>query len=296
MSLQDLACLWSEVGKPINDSILLASGCGNGVALLECSQCGMRFHDPRLAGDGRFYEAINVGKDYYVDGRPEFGFALRLAECIRARTVLDVGCGSGVFLDQAAAHGLMTSGMELNKASAEVARIRGHRIYQDLLTSDFVKSSEARFDLITFFQVVEHLPDPQAVLRESAKLLSPNGRIVVSVPNFSGLGLLFPTEPHQWPPHHVTRWRREDLRRLGKNLGLETETLSGDRLYGGAITTFLNLEYKLRKAIVRPTGWITPFNARIAGWLFSKLGLKYLFVASGLSLYAVYRRRQGETS
>jgi len=287
-SREEILQLWAVVGKPLPEQLL--SGYPDQIDLLVCQSCGLRFHDPKLAGGGDFYEAIDAGSGYYVGSRPEFIYALRRARTNAATSVLDVGCGAGLFLDQAKAEGLRTFGMELNQTAASLAHNKGHRVFSDLLTSQFTENCAERFDLITFFQVVEHLPEPVAVLIQAKKLLANDGQIIISVPNFSGLGCLFSTEPHQWPPHHLTRWRRRDLYHLGSALGMRTSAVSGDVLYGGALRVFLNLEYRLRRHIGKPTGWVSPRTARIASFLYSKFGLKYIFRSSGLSLYAVYRK------
>jgi len=286
-SKREIIQLWAEVGKPLPERLL--SDYPDQIDLLICKSCGLKFHDPRLAGGGDFYEAIDAGPGYYIESRPEFVYALGCASTHAAKSVLDVGCGAGLFLDQAKAGGLRTFGMELNQAAASLARNKGHRVFSDLLTSQFTENCPERFDVITLFQVVEHLPDPIAVLKQAKKLLAKDGQIIVSVPNFSGLGCFFSTDPHHWPPHHLTRWRRKDLNHLGNVLGMKTHAVSGDVLYAGGLRVFLNLEYRLRRLIGKRTGWISPRTARISSFLYSKFGLKYIFRGSGLSLYAVYR-------
>ena len=67
---------------------------------------------------------------------------------------------------------------------------------------------------MSFFQVVEHVPDPRRFLSEARTLVAPGGFLIVSVPNRDGIFRLLPYDPANMPPHHVSRWRQRDLERL----------------------------------------------------------------------------------
>src|SRR5258707_662182 len=68
------------------------------VARCRCVRCGFGFFDPRLAGNEAFYRELER-PEYFATSRPEFARTLGFARRNKVRRVLDVGCGSGIFLD-----------------------------------------------------------------------------------------------------------------------------------------------------------------------------------------------------
>jgi SAM-dependent methyltransferase len=100
--------------------------------------------------------------------------------------LLDVGCASGKFLRQMGAVGWQLAGIEYDPEAAEKARSTGAEIFVgDPTRAPFV---DRRFDLITAFHSLEHMPDPLAVLTRMMAWLAPDGLAVVEVPNVAGLG------------------------------------------------------------------------------------------------------------
>lgn len=99
---------------------------------------------------------------------------------------LDVGCGSGSVLGLAQALGWRTAGIEMDAGAATRARPFAHELHVgDVLTAPF---EPGRFDLVTAFHVLEHVPDPIAMLRRMLDWLAPGGIVIVEVPNAGGLG------------------------------------------------------------------------------------------------------------
>jgi len=101
----------------------------------------------------------------------------------RGARVLDVGCGTGSFLDLLTAHrGADVVGVEPNAERALDARSRGHSVF----TGFYDASSAAelgRFDVILFADVLEHMPHPGPALRLASQWLEPGGCVIASIPN-----------------------------------------------------------------------------------------------------------------
>jgi SAM-dependent methyltransferase len=99
---------------------------------------------------------------------------------------LDVGCGSGWALGVAQKLGWRVAGIEVDAPAAEKARRFTRDIHVgDVMTAPF---SSGSFDLITAFHVLEHVPEPLAMLRRMLDWLAPGGGLVIEVPNVGGLG------------------------------------------------------------------------------------------------------------
>ena len=287
---RDIVALWRAVGREFSPAALAPMDDTTRVTLWRCRACGFQFYDPRLAGGGKFYEEL-MAREYYVEQRPEFPFTLRLAREQGVRSVLDVGGGDGVFLDQARQQGLTTWGVELNEAAAERASAKGHRMIRKPLEQITPEEAGGGVDLLTLYQVVEHVPDPVGFVREAARLVRPGGLIVIAVPHEYRICGLIPLDPANWPPHHLSRWRKRDLRALVELLGLELVSLHGDRLHGSDLEQFIPMHNRLAAAIGRRTHPLDETGARWLSFFYRKLGAKYFFPRLGLSLCLVARRK-----
>jgi SAM-dependent methyltransferase len=100
--------------------------------------------------------------------------------------ILDIGCGRGITLSLLREGGWETFGTEISETAASHARtLLGDSVFVgDLLAAPWPESS---FDVVSIWHVLEHLPDPSAVLGKCRELLRPGGVLVVAVPNFESL-------------------------------------------------------------------------------------------------------------
>ena len=95
--------------------------------------------------------------------------------------VLDIGTAGGAFLDAAAEFGFDAYGMEPSKDLVERGKARGLKLEQGTIEDhNFAAHS---FDMVSLWDVIEHLPDPKAALIEIRKLLKPNGVLVINFPD-----------------------------------------------------------------------------------------------------------------
>ncbi|MDZ4695677.1 MAG: class I SAM-dependent methyltransferase [Deltaproteobacteria bacterium] len=98
-----------------------------------------------------------------------------------AASILDVGCGNGEFLTAAAERGCKTFGLDFSLAAAELCRERGLMADSgDFLAYEFKDRSP--FDLVTFWDVCEHLQSPMDFIAKALTLVKPGGYVVVKVP------------------------------------------------------------------------------------------------------------------
>jgi 2-polyprenyl-3-methyl-5-hydroxy-6-metoxy-1,4-benzoquinol methylase len=104
-----------------------------------------------------------------------------------AKRVLEFGCSSGFMTKALKERGCWVVGIDLNEEDAAgAARYADDLIIADLERDDFVaKLGGGSFDVLLFGDVLEHLRDPLATLREARELLAPGGFVVISVPNIA---------------------------------------------------------------------------------------------------------------
>ena len=120
------------------------------------------------------------------------------------------------------------SGSEANAKAVEVARSKGHNVFQATAEdAALIVPQDMNFDIIFLGQTMEHLDDPLIALNRLRLLLSPDGKIVVSVPNLDSKQVEFfgPTWAHWHMPYHRTLLSRQGLRRLARLAGMRFERL-----------------------------------------------------------------------
>ncbi len=100
------------------------------------------------------------------------------------RRLLDVGCANGAFgMTVKERLGAEVWGIEIHEPAARVAQKRLDRVLIGDALASMATMPEGHFDCVTFNDVLEHLVDPEALLRETKKHLAPGGVVIASIPN-----------------------------------------------------------------------------------------------------------------
>ncbi len=162
-----------------------------------CQTCGLRWHDYQLPED--YYEGNDYwtqilgaggGGDSYVQKSYErYGDRILECmnyigtECIYGKRVLDFGCAEGMLLDAVKGIAGETIGVELNREMLGSLRKRGHYAYETL--EECLEQEAGSVDAAVSFDVIEHVMDPQKVLRQLYELLDEGGRIIMGTPTDS---------------------------------------------------------------------------------------------------------------
>jgi SAM-dependent methyltransferase len=133
--------------------------------------------------------------------------------------VLDAGCGSGRTLEELRDYGEV-HGVELDPEAAEVARARGVGEVE-IGRLEELPWPDARFDLITCLDVVEHTPDDRVALRELRRVCAPGGWLLVTVPAYQALWSM-----HDDANHHFRRYGRRTLRAAALDAGWQLRRMT----------------------------------------------------------------------
>jgi 2-polyprenyl-3-methyl-5-hydroxy-6-metoxy-1,4-benzoquinol methylase len=181
------------------------------------SPTGLVFFEPRVVGDGAFYqtyydewdvhERLNDVADTRVDYKRAASFIPDGAE------VVDVGCGPGVFRRHLS-HARYTGLDPYAGPDADEVVIR------ETLEAYAAQRPES-FDVATAFHVIEHVPDPRRHAELMVRLLKPGGLLILAAPLHPSPLTEIPNLPINIPPHHVTWWNPGAYRALAAELGLE---------------------------------------------------------------------------
>ena len=196
--------------------------------ILRCGDCRLAFSAERSTQKelSALYQEMDVRVyESELRGRAETaGRHLDIVKkCCRGGSLLDIGCASGLFLERAAEAGWEVTGIEpseiLYRRAKEKLAERGEVVCATLQDS-FLPS--ASFDLLTAWDVLEHVPDPVEFMHASAALLRDGGYLIVNVPDIDSL----PSRilGARWPlllPEHLNYFNRESLRLCGERAGFE---------------------------------------------------------------------------
>ncbi|HUS04428.1 MAG TPA: class I SAM-dependent methyltransferase [Dehalococcoidia bacterium] len=101
-------------------------------------------------------------------------------------SLLDIGCGEGFFLSNAANAGYRTKGIELSQDAAAYAK-REFGLDIEAGAFEDVQFPGNYFDVVTLWQVLEHIPHPLEILKEAHRILKPGGLIAASTPDIEGI-------------------------------------------------------------------------------------------------------------
>lgn len=112
------------------------------------------------------------------------------------KRVLDVGCGGGILSESMAEKGADVTGIDLGDKALKVAKLHqlesGSKVdYRLVSVEDLAKEQPASFDVVTCMEMLEHVPDPEAIVRACAQLVKPGGSVFFSTINRNPKSYLF---------------------------------------------------------------------------------------------------------
>ncbi len=207
---------YHSLGIDVQDALRAAGS----IQIFECQETGYRFFIPQsLAGDAAFYEQLQKAySGYYRKDKWEYRQALRFLKS--GETLLDIGCGGGAFVHRAQQAGLHSEGLEYNELAVQKGRDLGLTIHHADL-HQWAEDHPASYDVVTSFQVLEHIADVRSFVESNLKLLKPGGKMVVGVPNSNPYIFGFHLyDPLNLPPHHMGLWHANALKGLAREFDL----------------------------------------------------------------------------
>jgi len=248
--------------------------------LQRCTLCGLVMTEPRLKGtelaahyDDKYWGRTRLDDLAWVrrDQRHRTTFLQRFR---RQGCLLDVGCGLGLFLHALDPTRWDRYGVELMPVPYQQAvRLLGaERVRQcELTTAGF---PSAHFDVVTFWDVLEHLPNPRQALAETFRILRPGGLVFLTLPNWASYQARHFRQ--DWYalslPHHLYHFTPQTLTRLLTATGFRLRVLEdhfGKENYHSLKHSLLNrltrrygrlggrARYYLLKPLLYPWEWLS---------------------------------------
>jgi SAM-dependent methyltransferase len=215
------------------------------VDILECPSCGLAFWVPpdgfraEDVYDAAYFDGVDQSHGFsdYAGMEAAFreSFADRLARIGRPPAggrLLDVGAAFGFAVSEAQKIGWKATGLEISTAAArQAADVTGGRVaVGNCLATPFASGS---LDVVTMWDVLEHLTDPHQAIAEMSRLLRPGGQLVFTTTDVGSLvARLSGSRWHLYTlPEHLYFFTRRSLEILCEAHGFEVEKMSAESAY-----------------------------------------------------------------
>lgn len=211
---------------------------GNGLGLVRCQNCGLVYVSPRpdpnelyaLYGETYFHndESGVVGYSNYIADEANIRRTAarrlkRLSRWIQPGRMLDVGCAVGFFLDEARRQGWQPEGLDVSNFAVDYARTHFDLPARagSFTGMEFAPES---FDLVTMWDVIEHVPDPKAYIQRAAAVLRPGGLLALATPDIESLPARLAGKRwvgYKLSEEHVYYFSRRTLAKMLEEAGFE---------------------------------------------------------------------------
>lgn len=264
-----------------------SSGYGHHPQIVECKQCGYVYANPR-PGTNQLLSAYTAVEDHtYLQEREgrELTFQKHLASLEKVtgpahnRRLLDVGAYIGVFVEIAQQAGWQTCGVEPSQWAVGEAKKRNLPVIQG--TQDTPQLAGQTFDVITMWDVIEHVDDPAGEIHKAHHLLNPGGILVLHTMDIDSLTARLMGK--RWPwlmDMHIHYFSQATLAQMLEQKGFQIIT-------SGAQGRYLRLGY-----VATRVGGLNKTLGRIVTALVN--GLKLAEVAIPINfgdLFTVYAQK-----
>lgn len=209
---------------------------GENFELFEDSKTGVLYTLPQpIENLGKYYESKNYishtdGKKSIFERFYQIAKSINLnnkLELIRnvstGKKILDYGCGVGDFLEHLQKNGYDVLGMEPNDSARRIAQ---SKIGVEKVTSTELEQNNQKYDIITLWHVLEHIPNLNEIIHLLKKHLNENGRLIIAVPNHKSYDAAYYGK--YWAaydvPRHLWHFSATSMHKLFNNFGMKIES------------------------------------------------------------------------
>ena len=170
----------------------------------------------------------------------------------KSKRLLDVGCGTGDFICLANNKGWTVAGLEPNEQARNIAKSKNGDVVFD--ATEWENLSDQKYDIISLWHVLEHLPDPTEALKKYFEILAEDGYLILAVPNFKSFDASY--YKSYWAafdvPRHLWHFSQGSMKILADENGFEIDSIHPMK-FDAYYVCLLSEKYK--------SGWMNFFNA-----------------------------------
>lgn len=262
-------------------------GYGSHAQIVRCNNCGYIYANPRWSDDHLLDAYTAVQDDTYVKERQgrELTFSKHLQAMEKrigkanGRSLLDVGAYVGIFVETAVAAGWDAVGVEPSSWAAAEAQKSGVPVIRG--TQDSPELDGKTFDVVTMWDVIEHVDDPSGEMAKAYEKLKPNGWLVVHTMDVDSLAAKLLKS--RWPWYmdmHIHYFSQRTMRQMLEQNGYEV-------VWSGVQGRYLTMSY----LGTRVTAWHSGLGKIVSG-VIDGLGLGKTAVPINFGdLFTVYARK-----
>lgn len=197
------------------------------VEFWQCRECGLELAHPLRSWRAEHYpvEPHALGFDHQV--------ALAMLSEMPPARILDVGCADGQFLESAARFGHDLNGIDFAEEDVRAARERGLKAQvADVSRIGETFEGQAKFQVITLFQIIEHLSEPDSFFSQLGEIAGTGAQLIVGCPSdlrytriVRHAQRIERSDFWDYPPQHTLRWTPRALESFLLRHGWQTETV-----------------------------------------------------------------------
>jgi len=199
----------------------------DGISYFNCKTCDFLFSKPSV--NENFQESINDFEDAYIEyfdtndtDKRNFDLILNWLKKefnFNGKSILDVGCGSGKFVNHLRKNGINAKGIEYSRPLYE-KYLKDKEYFYTFSLEEFNEKIGGVFDVVTLFDVLEHIDFPGKFIQEISKLQTLNGYLIKEIPLHGTLhSRLLGKKWHFFNKYHLSYFRKKRLVKLLDELG-----------------------------------------------------------------------------
>jgi len=238
----------------------------NDLSIVKCTNCGLVYTSPRLTKRevSKLYTTFNTKvspKEVYSFERDSKKRIAGIIKLKKSGKILEVGCSFGYFLNAAQKMGFDVYGIELSKKAASIGRKR-YRL-KNVYSMELEKfNPNIKFDVITMYHTLEHLPDPKKSILHIRKLLKNDGLLVIEVPDVGSFKAKLLKE--KWVAYdfnlHYYYFSYKTLRKILEVCGfkiIKKEIIAGAMIEGSVTKNVKKIPPGVKKILSVPYSYMT---------------------------------------
>ena len=195
------------------------------ISLMECADCDLRFYSPSITGDNNFYSVLQKKSWYYREEKYEYKFASSFIN--KGEKVLDIGCGTGAFSNMIEMADF--TGLEFSQDAIHKGESLGRKIIAESIEEHSLHNSNT-YDVVTAFQVLEHISGINQFIKSSANCVKPGGLLIVAVPSDESYIKFKSNAILNMPPRHISRWTDKALYSIAKIIDFNVVEIHHEKL------------------------------------------------------------------